>query len=90
MKHGTVMHDVIFKIVFGTEKNKPVLRALLNALLSLSGQERIKRLTIVAGTNDKTYLEERGVILDVKAQSSRSFATRRPPCGLRSNDGCIF
>jgi predicted transposase/invertase (TIGR01784 family) len=71
MKHGTVLHDIVFKIVFGAKKNRTILRALLNALLSLSGQDRIRQVTLLGGENDKAYLEERGVILDVRAQDGQ-------------------
>ena len=67
----TVLHDIVFKIVFGAQKNSRILRALLNALLSLSGADRITKLTLLPGANDKTYLEEKGVILDVKAQDGQ-------------------
>ena len=32
----SLLDDIIFKIVFGSEANRPLLRALLNALLELS------------------------------------------------------
>lgn len=68
MRHPTLMNDIIFKIVFGSPQNVPVLRALLNAILQLSGQERIQSLELLNPYVDKEYLRERGAILDVKCR----------------------
>ena len=67
----TLMNDVIFKIVFGTQPNEPILRALLNALLGLSGDQRLIELQILNPHADKEYFVERGVVLDVKARDGR-------------------
>jgi predicted transposase/invertase (TIGR01784 family) len=71
MRHPTLMNDIIFKIVFGTQENEAVLRALLNAILGLSGPDRIVELTILAPHVDKTYIVDRGAILDVKARDGQ-------------------
>jgi len=61
-------NDVIFKIVFGSQKNERVLRALLNALLDLSGPDRIDGVEILNPYIDKEHMADRGVILDIKAR----------------------
>lgn len=65
-----LLNDIIFKIVFGTEASRPVLRALLNALLGLTGDERISELTILNPWIDKEYLVDKDAILDVKAKDA--------------------
>ncbi|MEW6284296.1 MAG: Rpn family recombination-promoting nuclease/putative transposase [Candidatus Eremiobacterota bacterium] len=71
MERLSLLNDIIFKIVFGTEASSPVLRALLNALLGLSGQERIAELEILNPYLDKSHVLDKGVILDVKARDGR-------------------
>ncbi len=41
MSGDSLLNDIIFKIVFGSDSSVPVLRALLNALLGLQGSARI-------------------------------------------------
>ena len=65
------MGDIIFKGGFASEKNEPVLRALLNALLKLAGPDRITELRLLNPYVDKQYLAEKGVILDVKAKDAQ-------------------
>ena len=71
--HPSLLDDIIFKIVFGTRQNEAVLRALLNALLGLTGPNRIVELTVLNPTIDKAYLSERGAVLDVKARDGRGW-----------------
>lgn len=66
-----LLNDVIFKVVFGSEKSTPVLRALLNALLGLAGDERIASLEILNPSLDREHLLDKGVILDVRARDHR-------------------
>lgn len=68
MAQTSLMNDILFKIVFGSTANEPILRAFLNAILGLTGQERIVELTILNPTLDKEYLKDKGVILDVKSR----------------------
>jgi predicted transposase/invertase (TIGR01784 family) len=68
MPHPAFMNDVVFKIVFGTEKNEALLRALVNALLGLTGPDRIAELRILNPHAGKDHPDDRGVILDVKAR----------------------
>ena len=67
----SLLNDIIFKIVFGSEANRPLLRALLNALLELSGPDRIVDVTIINPGIDKEYLVEKGAVLDVRAKDDR-------------------
>lgn len=71
MERRTLLNDIVFKIVFGTEANRPILRALLNALLGFSGDERIEDLELLNPYLDKEHLLEKGVVLDVKARDRR-------------------
>jgi len=71
MEPISLLNDVIFKIVFGSDSSRPVLRALLNALLGLSGPERIADLEILNPYLDKEHVLDRGVVLDVKARDGR-------------------
>ena len=41
MSGYSLLNDIIFKIVFGSDSSVPVLRAPLNALLGLQGSARI-------------------------------------------------
>lgn len=66
----SLLNDIIFKIVFGTDENRPLLRALLNALLGLTGPDRISDLTILNPSIDKEYLTQKDAILDVKARDT--------------------
>ena len=67
VKHPGLLSDILFKIVFGTESSEPTLRALLNALLDLSGPQRIVDLVLVNPISEKQYIDDKGPILDVKA-----------------------
>jgi len=67
----SLLNDIIFKIVFGSETSRPVLRALLNALLGLSGRERIVDLEILNPALDRDHLLDKGVVLDVKARDGQ-------------------
>ncbi|MEW6281376.1 MAG: Rpn family recombination-promoting nuclease/putative transposase [Candidatus Eremiobacterota bacterium] len=71
MERLSLLNDIIFKIVFGSEASSPVLRALLNALLGLSCAERIAAVEILNPYLDKDHLLDKGVILDVKARDGR-------------------
>ncbi|MDP2663797.1 MAG: Rpn family recombination-promoting nuclease/putative transposase [Dehalococcoidia bacterium] len=71
MASYSLINDIIFKIVFGTETNRPLLRALLNALLGLAGEDRITELTILNPLIDKEYMLAKDAVLDVKARDGR-------------------
>ncbi len=67
MSDPSLLNDVLFKIVFGTSHSEPILTALLNALLSYTGDQRIESLTIDNPALDKEYISDKGVVLDLKA-----------------------
>jgi len=59
-------NDVVFKFVFGYEKNEKILISLLNAILDLTGDKKIVSLTFLNSFNIKEYLNDKLTILDVK------------------------
>ncbi len=60
------MVDFAFKCIFGSEVNKSILIDFLNA--TISGESKIKDLTIIDPFNLKEYIEDKLSILDVKAK----------------------
>ena len=62
--------DVIFKYVFGYEKNERILIALLNAILGLEGEEKIVKLTFLNTFNLQEYIKDKLSTLDVKAEDN--------------------
>ncbi|HPZ09239.1 MAG TPA: Rpn family recombination-promoting nuclease/putative transposase [Candidatus Eremiobacteraeota bacterium] len=60
-------NDIIFKAIFGYEKNEKLLISLLNAILGLTGNKKIVSLTFLNAFNIKEYLKDKLTILDVKA-----------------------
>lgn len=60
-------NDVIFRAIFGYEKNEKLLISLLNAILGLTGDKKIVSLTFLNAFNIKEYLKDKLTILDVKA-----------------------
>ncbi len=70
MRHPGLLNDIMFKIVFGHSQSTPILRALINALLDLRADDRIVDLVILNPASEKTYLSEKGSILDVKARDN--------------------
>ena len=71
MGSHTLLNDVIFKIVFGCQKNALLLRALLNAILRFTGDERITEVEILNPFLEKDYHDDKGAILDVKARDGQ-------------------
>lgn len=65
-----LLNDILFKIVFGSHQNKAILRALLNALLGLKGPYKIVDLEILSPSAEKIYLDDKGPVVDLKAQDS--------------------
>ena len=51
-------NDLIFKFVFGYEKNERILIALLNAILGLEGAEKIVKLTFLNTFNLQEYMDD--------------------------------
>ncbi|HPZ07803.1 MAG TPA: Rpn family recombination-promoting nuclease/putative transposase [Candidatus Eremiobacteraeota bacterium] len=63
-------NDLIFKYIFGYEKNERILIALLNAILGLEGADRIVKLTFLNTFNLQEYIKDKLSTLDVKAEDS--------------------
>ena len=59
-------NDIIFKVVFGYEKNEKILISLLNATLDLENTNKIVSLTFINTFNIKEYLKDKLTSLDVK------------------------
>jgi predicted transposase/invertase (TIGR01784 family) len=72
----SLRNDIIFKYVFGHEKNERILRALLNAILALEGENRIAHLTFINSINLKEYLKDKTSILDVNVKAEDSTGKR--------------
>lgn len=70
MRH-TLLNDVIFKIVFGSSQNERILRSLLNAVLELEGADKILDLELLSNEAEKTYVQDRGAVVDVRARDGR-------------------
>ena len=64
-------NDVVFKIVFGSKGSEAPLRALLNALLDRGPGERIEQVKIISPGLDRDHLDDKHVILDVRARDQR-------------------
>ena len=60
--------DYVFKKLFGSEANKPLLIALLNAILRAFLAEPIVDVEILNPFNDKDLLDDKLSILDIKAR----------------------
>ena len=67
-----LLNDVLFKIVFGSPSSEPVLRALLNALLGYTGEDRIAELQVQNPSFDREFVHEKGSILDIKARDRKN------------------
>ncbi len=64
-------NDLIFKFVFGNEKNEKILIALLNAILGFEGEDKIVKLTFLNTINLQEYIKDKLSTLDVKAEDGR-------------------
>lgn len=71
MTRFSLLNDVVFKHVFGSQTGIPVLRALLNALLEFSGDGRIVELELLNPNLDRERIGQKGVILDIKARDGQ-------------------
>lgn len=67
----TLLNDVLFKVVFGSQRHSEALRGLLNAILGLQGVHRIAEITLLNPLREKEYLHDKGTILDVKARDGQ-------------------
>ncbi|NDD29119.1 MAG: Rpn family recombination-promoting nuclease/putative transposase [Proteobacteria bacterium] len=64
-------HDVVFKFVFGSKGSEEPLRALLNALLERRPGERIEQVEIMNPGLGGAHLDDKHIILDVRARDER-------------------
>jgi predicted transposase/invertase (TIGR01784 family) len=62
-----LLYDVVFKAVFGHKKNTRLLVILLNALLELEGDKKIKSLTIQNPFSYQQFKSDKISIIDIKA-----------------------
>ena len=65
-------NDFVFQKLFGTEENKDLLIALLNAILQLPEDKRLTDVTVIGGARlDKDRFEDKTGILDVRATTAK-------------------
>jgi predicted transposase/invertase (TIGR01784 family) len=62
-----LLYDVVFKAVFGHRKNTRLLAILLNALLQLEGEKKIKSLIIQNPFSYQQFKSDKVSIIDIKA-----------------------
>lgn len=62
--------DVVFKQIFGAEKNKPILISFLNAVLDWSGDRQIVEVDILNPYLEQEYVDDSYGILDIRVQLS--------------------
>ncbi len=67
-----LFNDVLFKIAFGTEQTKSALCGLLNAILDLRDDRRIVSIEYLATDEDKSTIQDRGLVLDLKVRDQRN------------------
>ena len=67
----TLLNDILFKVVFGTQRQAEALQGLLNAILGLTGEKRITEITLLNPLREKERLEDKGTALDVKAKDGQ-------------------
>ncbi|ETR65677.1 MAG: transcriptional regulator [Candidatus Magnetoglobus multicellularis str. Araruama] len=63
--------DCVFKAIFGTEENKPLLINFLNAVLGLKKHQKIKEVHILNPYNEKEFQDDKLSIIDIKATDER-------------------
>ena len=71
VRYPGLLNEVIFKIVFGGSQSEAVLRHLLNALLKLTGSDKIAEVEILSPNPEKFYFDDKGPILDLKARDEK-------------------
>ena len=69
-KYYGFMNDALFKFVFGMEKHEKVAIALLNSLLRLKENEKIKELEFLNPFNVKEYSDEKISIVDTRVKDA--------------------
>ncbi len=64
----SLTNDILFKAVFGIQKNSYILADLLNSILDLKGSNALKKINILNPFVYQDYLTDKLVILDIKAE----------------------
>jgi len=67
----SLRNDIIFKYVFGHEKNEMILKGLLNEVLGLRGNRRLKSLSFLTTVNLREFLNDKLSQLDVSVEDRR-------------------
>jgi predicted transposase/invertase (TIGR01784 family) len=68
MKQLRFVNDLVFKYIFGNEKNKKILISLLNAILKLENKNKIEKITFLNSFNLREFKDDKSTILDIKAK----------------------
>ncbi|MDH4620000.1 Rpn family recombination-promoting nuclease/putative transposase [Brevibacillus sp. AY1] len=63
--------DYAFKLLFGTQENEPILRAMLNAILKLPKDDRIASLTILNSELLREHETDKQSVLDIYARTEK-------------------
>jgi hypothetical protein len=64
----SALSDIVFKYIFGTEKSTEVLKSFINAVQKDRGFPEIDTLEICNPINEKTLLDDKISIIDIKAK----------------------
>ncbi len=62
----SLTNDILFKAVFGIQKNSYILADLLNSILDLKGSNALKKINILNPFVYQDYLTDKLVILDIQ------------------------
>lgn len=71
MRFVDVKNDVAFRKIFGNENKKVILISILNAVLGLEGQDRVKDVTLLNPYQLPRLVGEKSSIIDVKATDEK-------------------
>ena len=66
--HISALLDIVFKYLLGSRESTPLLTDFINAVEKDSGFPEIEEVTIENPFNDKTYLDDKLSIIDVRAR----------------------
>jgi predicted transposase/invertase (TIGR01784 family) len=62
------LKDIVFKYIFGREENSDCLLSFINAVLTDSEMNKIKRIEILNPFNEKEFINDKLSVLDIKAE----------------------
>ena len=71
MRFVDVKNDVAFRKIFGNENKKVILISILNAVLGLEGQDRVRDVTLLNPYQLPRLAGEKSSIIDVKATDEK-------------------